>query len=412
MEISQQSHGDELEIRLNGRFDAAWAGRVSEAIDAAVRSGAHRIAVNCASVKYISSLGLGVLLQHYKQLKAIEGSLSVVEPSGPVLTVIRTAGLAGLLLGTGVARAAAQTGSPVQRVERGNAAYEIYAQASGATLECSLVGQPEKFAGAAFVEGDCHALHLAEGWLGLGLGAFGDGFADCRPRFGEFLAAGGAAIALSPAEHGVPDYVLTQGEHVPRVEALYAVTAAGTPAHILRFDARADGPGVVGLSELVESALELAGADAAGFVMVAEAAGVVGATLRRSPATEDGGAPLEFPGVRDWLSFTTERAGDRHLALIVGMATRRVSPEAAPFLRPIAARSSTEGHFHAALFPYRPVQRGELALATTVAGVLSASPPTTVLHLMADTREFEGVGETDLMRGACWVGPIRTMTRA
>ena len=29
------------------------------------------------------------------------------------------------------------------------------------------------------------------------------------------------------------------------------------------------------------------------------------------------------------------------------------------------------------------------------------------MHLLADEREFEGVGQTDLMRGACWVGPLR-----
>jgi hypothetical protein len=30
-----------------------------------------------------------------------------------------------------------------------------------------------------------------------------------------------------------------------------------------------------------------------------------------------------------------------------------------------------------------------------------------VMHLLADEREFEGVGQTDLMRGACWLGPLR-----
>lgn len=412
MNISQQRTGDQLEIRLDGRLDAAWAGQVSDAIDAAVRAGAHRIAINCAAVTYISSLGLGVLVQHYKQLKAVEGRLSVVEATGPVLAVIRMAGLAGLLIGDDVPLPSAEAGASVRRVEQGSAAYEIYTQASGATLECSLNGQPERFAGAAFAEADCRPLHLADGVIGLRLGAFGEGFADCRARFGEFLAAGGAAIALSPAEHGVPDYVVTQAGHVPRVEALYAITVTGTPSNMLRFDATADGSGVLGLSELVESALTLCDAEAAGFAIVAEAAGVVGATLRRSPATESGTAPLEFPGVRDWLSFTTERTGDRHVALIVGMAARRVSPDVAPFVRPIASGSATQGHFHAALFPYRPIQRGELALAATVAALLAASPPTTMLHVMPDTREFEGVGETDLMRGACWVGPIRSMARA
>jgi hypothetical protein len=68
-------------------------------------------------------------------------------------------------------------------------------------------------------------------------------------------------------------------------------------------------------------------------------------------------------------------------------------------------------HVHAAVFPYRPVPRGELPFGKTVAEVLSASTPNAVLHLMADTRPFEGVGETDLVRGACWVGPLQAIAR-
>ena len=31
--------------------------------------------------------------------------------------------------------------------------------------------------------------------------------------------------------------------------------------------------------------------------------------------------------------------------------------------------------------------------------------------LMADTRPIEGVGETELLRGACWAGPLRAITQ-
>jgi hypothetical protein len=34
------------------------------------------------------------------------------------------------------------------------------------------------------------------------------------------------------------------------------------------------------------------------------------------------------------------------------------------------------------------------------------------MHLLADEREFEGVGQTDLMRGACWAGPLRFVNGA
>ena len=117
-----------------------------------------------------------------------------------------------------------------------------------------------------------------------------------------------------------------------------------------------------------------------------------------------------MPEVRDCLSFTTERATERSLALLVGVAARKVSDEAAAFLRPMKADSAVQAHVHAALFPYRPVQRGELRFGKTVAEVLASSTPSTVIHLMADTRPFEGVGETDLVRGACWFGPLQTIS--
>jgi hypothetical protein len=58
------------------------------------------------------------------------------------------------------------------------------------------------------------------------------------------------------------------------------------------------------------------------------------------------------------------------------------------------------------------VPRGELPLAPTVTGLLAAALPQTLIHLLADTRETFGVGETELTRGACWLGPIDTMVKA
>ena len=51
-------------------------------------------------------------------------------------------------------------------------------------------------------------------------------------------------------------------------------------------------------------------------------------------------------------------------------------------------------------------ERGELPFGKTIAQVVGTTPPATVLHLMADSRPFDGVGETDLVRGACWLGAL------
>ncbi len=410
MEITQHPGADSLELRLTGRLDATWAEHVGNTIENAVRAGSHQIVLNFAGVDYISSLGIRVLLNHYKRLKSVKGSLSISHPSDVTRTVLKAAGLSDLLLSSAAEHAAAAAPKTSAQLTRGGATFQKYPQAASALLTCSFIGHAEGLATSGFSETDCRSMSFASGTFGLGLGAFGEGFSDCRNRFGEFLAAGGCAITQPTNDlHALPDYVIEEGALVPKVETLYALAGAGDFSSMVRFDATADGPGKIALTDLVDTLLELSGGEIAAFVVLAEAAGLVGATLRKSPG--DGPLSLELPGVRDWLSFTTERASERSLALLVGVAARKVPGEVSAFLRPMKAGSAVQAHVHAAVFPYRPVQRGELPFGKTVAEVLAASTPRTVMHLMADTRPFEGVGETDLVRGACWVGPLATISQ-
>jgi anti-anti-sigma factor len=409
MEITQHPGANALELRLTGRLDATWAEHVSRTIETAVRAGSHQIVLNFAGVQYISSLGIQILVSHYKRLKAVKGSLTVTEPNEVTRTILKAVGLAGILLG-GAEAATAAAKISAKQVTRGSAVYEVYPQAGTVPLSCRFIGEPEKLRSGGFSEVDCRPMTFANGSFGLGLGAFGEGFADCRNRFGEFLAAGGCAITLPTNDmHALPDYVVEEGVLVPRVETLYALAGSGDFSSMVRFDATTDGPGKVGLSELVDALIELSGAEIAAFVVLAEAAGLVGATLRRSAAA--GPVSLSLPGVRDWLSFTTERSSERSLALLVGVAARTVPGDASAFLRPMKADSPVQAHIHAAVFPYRPVQRGELPFRKSITEVFASSTPSAVMHVMADTRPFEGVGETDLVRGACWLGPLQTISR-
>jgi hypothetical protein len=175
---------------------------------------------------------------------------------------------------------------------------------------------------------------------------------------------------------------------------------------MIRFDTSPE-KAVVSLSELVEAILNACGYEAAGMAILTETTSLIGAALRRSPGQAEGNSPLAFPEVRDWLSFTTERTSGRNLALVVGIALRGPAPRVAPFVRLLATGGRTQGHFHAAVFPYRPVQRGELALEKTINNLFAADSAQTLLHLLSDDRAFEGVGESELMRGACWVGPVQ-----
>lgn len=408
MQITQHPGAGALELRLTGRIDATWGEHLGSTIEQAVRAGSHHVVLNCAGVEYISSLGIRILVVQQRLLDSVKGSLVITEPSKFVRDTLSIVGLSSMI-GEAVSSAAAAPAA-TRSETRGNASYELYPQAGAKPLTCTLVGDPAKLAASGFATEDCRSVAFPSGTWGIGLGAFGDGFADCQARFGEFLAADGCALTLPTNEHdAVPDFVVEEGGLIPRVETLYALTGNGDFSTMVRFDALAESSGKIGLSELASTLLEFSGASAIGFAILAETVGMVGATLRKSPALR----PLAHgvPAVRDWLSFTTDRISEKSLALLVGIAGSNLPGEAAAFVRPLRAGSQIHAHMHAAVFPYRPVQRGELPFAGTIANLLNASSPNALLHLMADTRPFEGVGETDLARGACWMGAIETFAR-
>ena len=92
-----------------------------------------------------------------------------------------------------------------------------------------------------------------------------------------------------------------------------------------------------------------------------------------------------------------------------GAPSGRAKP-LAPLLRPLTPRSELHGHFHAAVFSYRPFKKRKLELNETVAALLENEDLQAVLHLLHDDREITGGGESEFVRGACWVGPIANVS--
>jgi anti-anti-sigma factor len=411
MEITSGRTENGLELTLKGRLDASWADHLSSALEEAIRGGNDRLRIDMAAVAFMSSAGIRVLVKFYKQLQRINGSLAVSRPSEAVCGVLDLAGL-GMLLEVPSATAALGEQVSGTRLERAGGVLEVFEDARGAHLTCRVVGEPELLSSCTFAAEDCHVIRFAPSMFGLGLGALGASFADCRGRFGEFLAVAGAAAYLPTDGAGVPDYVVSTGALVPELSVLYALVCEGAFSHLIRFEASAE-RGRMSLSDLVVGSLEIVDADVVGMVAVAESAGLVGAALRRSPALEAAGS-VRFgsPEIRDWLSLTTERAYGRSLVVAVGVAARKHRVELDPFLRPIGRKSdSPAGHFHAAAFSYRAFERGRLDLRRTVASLFEAESLEGVLHLLSDDREISGVGESEFVRGACWIGPLAAISR-
>ncbi len=401
MQITQHKTSDALLIRLSGRLDAGWCDPVQKTFDAAVRSGEHRIEVDMAEIDYISSAGLGVLLGLYKRLHGINGAFGIAAASPFVESVLKLAGLASLISGPSTAQAAeAKESCRTEMSER--AGYEIFS-CPGTGMKVSVAGNPSVLRDgdpdrtAALMRFDAES-------FAIGIGALGTGYSDCEARFGEFLAIAGLAAFQPSDSSGRPDFVLSEGDLVPEGRLLLGLSGRGEFPLLARFAAKADFRSV-GLAELAASALAFSQASAVAVAAITETAGLVGASLRRSPSPVREGTPrFDFPGIRDWLSFHSEPVHRDSTSLVVGVAARPGS-SLDPLLRPIGP--DLLGHFHAATFPYRPLQKGRIALQASVAALFETGSVGSVLHLLPDQREAIGSGESEFLRGAIWISPIQ-----
>ncbi len=424
MEITSTRSGDFLVLRLAGRLDANWCQTVQDAITAAVRSGEHRLRLDMAGVPYVSSAGLRVLLTAYKQLRAIKGAFGVGPASPETRSVLELAGLAMLLVadtgGAGVPAASVPGAASLQPTsppapaaaepaplahESSHASYEIHSLAAPApALKLSALGEPAGPGLPVSVDSLQPAFAFGPACFALGLGALGPEPREASARLGEFLAVSGASVFQPTDGSARPDFALCQGGFVPRGHLPVGLRGEGPFHRLARFAVRPEAPGVP-LSELAATALELSGAEAVALVLYAETAGLVGATLRRPLDASSPPDRFAFPQIRDWLSFTPERAHRDGTSLVVGVAARP-GHALSPWLRPLRPDLPLRGHFHAAAFPYRPIRKGRLELPATIAELFENASPQAVLHLLADTRDIHGAGESEFHRGALWFAPV------
>ena len=413
MEITRIARADESEIKLKGRMDATWSDHVARALAEGVQSGQHVILVDMAEVDYISSAGIRILVLYARQLKKIEGRFGVVNASNNVRKVLELAGLAALLIDqTSQATPSAPADEPspgkVVLAELGAAA-EVFELDPHASLRVEWPGNS-----AAWFEGRgrpeaCASVEFPANVIGVGLGALSSGEASSTQPFGEFLAAGGAAVCQPADGSNKPDYLLLQGALTPSMKVAYGLVGRGGFRRLLCFD---KGPqqSSLPLSTVVRACLDTLGTEAAGLVLAAETASLTGASLQKTLCHEPAASPAQdvfaFPEIRDWLSFTAEAAFVNSTCLIVGFAAAKGVGASLPLLKPLVRSGEFYGHFHAAAFPYRPLRKGKVDLAHTIQPLFESEQVLGLLHLLNDWRELSGEGESRFQRGACWCAPL------
>jgi anti-anti-sigma factor len=412
MDCQIRCANDVAEVVLVGSLDSSWSSYLSDRIDEVVRSGALDVRVDMAGVSYLSSNGIALLVRYHQQLRKIGGRFRIVADSEAVGRVLRLTGAYQVLRDDGPSpEPGAGPAARCEVVEREGMTLQVFPRAGGGGAgRLELIGDPARLAGRGYDATDERTWMAVPGEAAFGLGALGPGFEACRGRFGEFLAVAGVAAYRPSAAPGRPDFEHAAGAFVPGVRVLYGLAFPVERAAAVRFEAKGEPGGAsVPLSRVAEACLDLAGVGVVGVVLAGESDGLVGAALLRSPVGFPAGLdPFAHPEVRDWLSLTPEPEHARSTALVVGVATREAGPSLSPFVRPLrgAPAQDIQGHFHAAVVPYRPLPGGAVELAATVSHLFEPGRIETILHLLGDSRPILGAGESTFTRGVIWYVPL------
>lgn len=413
MEIFEQKKDNLTELKISGRLDAYWADHLSKELDRFIKEGAHQIIIDMSDLDYMSSAGIRVLLKYNQILGEMNGFFSISQISQPVKKVLDLIGLSEELLKPEDKKAETVEKSEYLLYENEDCSFKIYSLDSSENkpMECRLIGNPGLINGAQFNEEHCATLSLAPSCYGIGSGGLGRSFTECQNRFGEFITAAGTTAYLPTDDTNVPDFMMTSGTFIPELNVLYGIFFKGDFSTFIRFDVHKE-TGSIRLSHLCFEILTKLGIKTAGITIIAETEGLVGASLRFSPAGQTTlDFPFSFPHIRKWLSFTSERAFQQDIALITGIIDQNPADELQPFVRSLNDRLSLFGHLHASVFPYQPIKIGLLDIFQTVNFLYETDNLSSVLHLINDDREFSGAGESEFVRGVCWISSISSFVR-
>lgn len=406
MEIKRIKEKDFEVLMLDGRLDAYWADHLDSELSKAIREGIYKIRLDMSSVSYISSAGIRVLLQSYKQLKKINGEFDLVNISENVQSVLKLSGIDTLLKpSVSAQKPVHDKTSEIEKYQSDHASFDIHENDTNKHMDFKLIGDAGLLKSTNKGTFNTTSLKIPPDCYALGLGAFGDGYDDCRSRYGEFIALGGAVCYLPTDGSNVPDFHIASGSYVPDITTLYGIECRGGFQLMVRFETSGE-TGPVGLSSLVEAAFNISGGSSVAIAAIAETSGIVGANLIKSPVADDGvDSVLEFPHIQDCISFTSEKSYIGSLAVLFGVASKNKSGGLEAFLHPLG-QNGNYVHFHSMIFSYEPLMKGSLNLGETVNGLFERQSLQTVIHLLTDDRGIIGAGESEFLRGGLWISSL------
>jgi anti-anti-sigma factor len=415
LNIVREDHPGHILLKVEGRIDGYWSKQLEEYLENMLRSGNYNVALDLTGVNYMSSLGIRILMKYKKLYGQVNGSFGILDASENVVSLLEMAGL-NTILRWQIREIPAPAESLSETIESGGFKFKIKPLDGQRRMECYFSGNPEKLRTGSYKSSDCISVSFGRNHYGIGLGAIGSDFGDCKNRFGEFIALGDAVVYSPAGQPNNPDYMLKSGALVPRIELLYGVIFNGEFDSVISFSSD-EADKTISMGQLLGQLFEITGMERFVMVMLAEASGLVGVSLNQSPADESKSDlnPFIYPGIKENINFTTGPEYKQMMTLTAGIACKTTDGDVERFTRCLAPGSPIYQHFHSAIFSYHPLKKTDIDLDDTVTAFFDQDKIREVLHLINDTREINGIGESDFRGGVCWMAsidsPIKTKER-
>lgn len=402
--------GAAVTLVLRGRIDSETSASLESAVEEELRRGTGTIRLDAADVTFLSSAGIRSLFNATRAAKNAGSSCLIAVASDPVSRVLTLARLAPMLMERAAPAPAPSTArpapasTPVSRPERHGDVLLDADDGAASPVEGRLVGRHALDTRTAVPEPA--PLDVSRHTFGLGIGVLAD---DGPPdaRGGELVAAAGSVFVRPPRPFGTPDSLVGAGDLVPAVRMVSGIFWEGTPGGRASFEP-ADDTATTGLATLVDALFGRLRVDALAVALVAEVRGLVGAELIRplgDATADDHPATGRAEVTARWLAFSREPVHAGRTALVVGIATREAGGLGG-VVAPLGPDGGPWGHFHAAVFPHRPLRRGSGGPGAVIDD-LGGSAPLAVMHLLADPEPLLGSGASEFVRGLCWYAPLR-----
>jgi anti-anti-sigma factor len=401
LSITLIKEGDHTVLKLQGRLDGNNAGYLDDKLNELIQEGHYHVDLDTENISFLSSAGIRILVKQAKAFRNVSGKLDITKFSEGVKTVLDMVGMGSMF--TGEIKPVVEESSNKEQPDNVKFGFRFIKKNIGNTQsKVKITGNPDKIQDCSYTGEDSHFIRLDEPYFGLGIGAFGNGFEDCKSHYGEFISLGDSIAFLPSDSSKTPDYMTKTGNLIPEINVLYSIGTDGNFGSTTSF--RHESETSISLSQIVEALAETCGYKSFSMLMIAESCGLVGASIKTSPASLE--KPFVFPDIRNKIKLTTEPAYVKSIGITFGIVSTNPDEKLKPFLRPVSMGSNIYIHAHTAVFSYTPLQKENSDFGKTISYLFEDCEILDVLHLLNDNREINGIGESMFKSGICWTSEI------